>query len=219
MLGEATKYAESVDSVMLLIVGISVLFLLGVTAAMIYFVIKYNKKRNPKASQIEGNNTLEILWIVIPTILVLVMFYFGYAVFHESRVVPKGAMTVKVIARMWAWEFEYNNGKKSNELYVPANRPIKLELNSMDVNHSLYIPAFRIKEDVIYGRQNYMVIHPEKVGTYIIACAEYCGLRHSNMYSKIHVLTQKEFEKWIADSTGAFNYYKTTTEKYALLTY
>ncbi|MCL5991652.1 MAG: cytochrome c oxidase subunit II [Bacteroidetes bacterium] len=199
MLGQATKYAESVDSVMLLIVGISVLLLLGVTTAMIYFVIRYNKKRNPKASQIESNNTLEILWIVIPTILVLFMFYFGYAVFHESRVVPKGAMTVKVIARMWAWEFEYNNGKKSNELYVPANRSIKLELNSMDVNHSMYIPAFRIKEDVIFGRQNYMVIHPEKTGTYIIACAEYCGLRHSLMYSKIHVLTKKEFEKWIAE--------------------
>ena len=199
MLGQATKYAESVDSVMLLIVGISVFFLLGVTAAMIYFVIKYNKKKNPKASQIEGNNALEILWIIIPTVLVLLMFYFGYAVFHESRVVPKGAMKVKVIARMWAWEFEYNNGKKSNELYVPANRSIKLELNSMDVNHSMYIPAFRIKEDVVFGRQNYMVIHPEKVGTYIIACAEYCGLRHSNMYSKIHVLTKKEFEKWIAD--------------------
>lgn len=218
MLGQATKYAESVDSVMLLIVGISVLFLLGITAAMIYFVIKYNKKRNPKASQIEGNNTLEILWIIIPTILVLVMFYFGYAVFHESRVVPKGAMKVKVTARMWSWEFEYNNGKKSSELYVPVNRSIKLELVSMDVNHSMYIPAFRIKEDVIFGRQNYMVIHPENPGTYIIACAEYCGLRHSNMYSKIHVLPQIEFEKWISDSTGAFNYYQSATEKYALLT-
>ncbi|MBI5325677.1 MAG: cytochrome c oxidase subunit II [Ignavibacteriae bacterium] len=199
MVGLPSKYAESVDSVMLLIVIISVLLLLGVTVAMIYFVIRYNKKRNPKATQIEGNNTLEIIWIVIPTILVLVMFYFGYAVFHESRVVPKGAMNVKVIARMWAWEFEYNNGKKSGELYLPVDRSVKLELNSMDVNHSLYIPAFRIKEDVIYGRQNYMVIKPDKVGTYIIACAEYCGLRHSLMYSKVHVLSKKDFEKWISD--------------------
>ncbi|TAL66790.1 MAG: cytochrome c oxidase subunit II [Bacteroidetes bacterium] len=200
MFGQATKYAESVDSVMLLIVGISVFFLLGVTAAMIYFVIRYNKKRNPKASQIEGNTKLEIAWIVIPTALVLVMFYYGYAVFHESRVVPKGAMTVKVIARMWAWEFDYNNGKKSGELYIPVNRAIKLELNSMDVNHSLYIPAFRIKEDVIYGRENYMVIQPDKIGTYVIACAEYCGLNHSHMYSKLHVLSKKDFEKWISDN-------------------
>ena len=200
MVGAPSHYTESVDSVMLLIVGISVFFLLGVTVAMIYFVIRYNKKRNPKASQIEGNTKLEIAWIVIPTALVLLMFYYGYAIFHESRVVPKGAMTVKVIARMWAWEFDYNNGKKSPELYVPVNRSIKLELNSMDVNHALYIPAFRIKEDVIFGRQNYMVIHPEKVGTYVIACAEYCGLRHSLMYSKLHVLSKSDFEKWNSEN-------------------
>ncbi|MDQ1265066.1 MAG: cytochrome c oxidase subunit [Bacteroidota bacterium] len=195
--GDASSYAGSVDSVMLFIVASSVILLLGVTGAMIYFVIRYSKKRNPVASQISHNTPLEIAWIVIPTILVLFMFYYGYAIYHESRVVPKGAMTVKVIARMWKWQFQYNNGKMSDSLYLPENKHVKLELVSADVNHALYIPAFRIKEDVIAGRENYMVIDPAKIGEYDIVCAEYCGLDHSLMHTKLKVIPRLEFNDWL----------------------
>lgn len=196
----ASGFAESVDYVMLFIVGASVILLLGITIAMIYFVIRYSKKRNPIASQIHGNTILEVLWIVIPTILVLVMFYFGYIVFEQSRVVPKGALNVKVIARMWSWQFEYQNGKKSDTLFLPLNKSVKLGLVSMDVNHAFFVPAFRIKEDVMSGRQNYLVINPSKRGEFDILCAEYCGLNHSIMFAKLKVVSSDEFKNWLSKS-------------------
>ncbi len=196
MFASASNYAKSVDSVMLYIIGVSFLLLLIVTIAMIYFVVRYNRKRNPVASQIEGNKTLEIVWVVIPVLLVLSMFYFGYVSFKTSREVPPDAMVVKVTAKMWAWNFTYPNGKQSDTLVVPVGKPIKFEITSIDVNHSFYIPAFRIKEDAVPGRENYMVVHPKEVGAYDIACAEYCGLQHSLMYTKIFVVPEEEFSLW-----------------------
>lgn len=191
-----STHTETVDFVMLYIVSIAVILLVGVTATMIYFVIKYNRKKNQNPENIHGNLWLEITWIVIPTILVLSMFYFGYTGFREIRNVPKNAFIVNVTARMWQWQFKYPNGKITDTLYVPINKPIKLEMISADVNHSFYIPAFRVKEDAIVGRKTYLYFTPEAVGDYDIACAEYCGLGHSMMYSKVKVLTEKNFETW-----------------------
>lgn len=192
-----SDYAGSVDAVMLFIVGISFLFLIGITAAMIYFVIKYNRKRHPVAKNIEGNTFLEILWIVIPTVLALLMFYFGYAVYTSAREVPDNAITIKVTARMWAWSFEYPNGKQSDTLYIPVDSPIKFLLKSADVNHAFYIPKFRIKEDVIPNRENYFVLTAKETGTFDIACAEYCGMNHSLMYTKLNVIPISDYYNWI----------------------
>ena len=196
-----TAHVETVDFVMIYIVVISVILLIGVTAAMIYFVFKYNRKHGHKPKDIPNNLWLEIAFIGIPTILVLTMFYFGYEGFAESRVIPANAFIVKVTARQWDWKFTYDNGKQSDSLYVPINRPIKLELHSVDVNHSLYIPAYRLKEDVIPSQTNYMVFTPREVGKYIITCAEYCGLKHSMMYSKLIVMPQKDFTAWYNSKT------------------
>lgn len=193
-----TSHVETVDSVFLYIVGISVILLLGVTAAMIYFVFKYHRKKGHKPKDIHGSILLETIWIVIPTILVLSMFYYGYIGFEEMRTFPDDAREIKVVARMWEWEFNYENGKKTDTLYVPLGETIKLSMESLDVNHSFYIPAFRVKEDVIAGKINYLGFKPEKVGDYDIACAEYCGLNHSMMYSKVVVMPQNEFEAWYA---------------------
>jgi cytochrome c oxidase subunit 2 len=192
-----TQHVETVDFVMLYIVGISVLLLLGITAVMIYFVFKYNRKKGHQPANIQGNIWLEIVWIVIPTLLVLSMFYFGYTGFREYRSIPKDAYVIQAKARMWAWEFTYDNGKRLDTLYVPQGKPIKLEMESADVTHSLYIPSFRIKEDVMFGRTTYLGFTAEKVGSYDIACAEYCGLNHSMMYTKIKVLPQDEFNIWL----------------------
>lgn len=193
----ATEYAKSVDYVMLYIIGIAVALLLIVTFAMIYFVIKYNRKRNPVASQIEGNKIVEIIWIVVPVILVLTMFFYSYGVFKESRIVPPNALNVKVEAKMWAWNFFYDNGKVTDTLFIPVGRPVKFIIVSQDVNHSFYIPAFRIKEDAVPGRENYMVVHPKEIGSFDIACAEYCGLNHSLMYTKVYVVPEHEFSQWL----------------------
>lgn len=188
--------AEQVDGTFILIVGISVVLLLIITVLMIYFVIKYNRKRNSKASNITGNTTLEVIWTIVPTVIVVVMFFSGYAGFKNMRDVPEDAMVVKVTGRMWAWSYEYTNGLKSDTLYVPLGKSIKMEIYSLDVNHSFYLPAFRVKEDAIPGRTNYLWFQPTELGTYEIACAEYCGLRHSYMYSKLVVMPDDEFYEW-----------------------
>jgi cytochrome c oxidase subunit 2 len=196
----ASNFVQGVDLTFIVILGISVFFLVGITAVMIYFVIRYSRKKNPKATNIEGNTKLEIIWTVIPIILVLVMFYFGWAGFMPMRKVPADAIPLKAIGQMWSWSFEYPNGKKSAELVVPLNKPVKLDLISRDVLHSLYIPAFRIKEDVVPGQNNYMWFEALEEGEFDLFCAEYCGDRHSYMLSKVRVLPEAEYEKWLAQS-------------------
>lgn len=199
-MSDASNFVQGVDLTFIIILGISVFFLVGITAVMIYFVIKYHRTRNPKATNIEGNTKLEILWTVIPLILVLIMFYYGWIGYRPMRQVPEGAIPVKAIGQMWSWMFEYPNGKKSSELIVPINKPVKLDLFSRDVLHSLYIPAFRIKEDVVPGKNNYMWFTAQREGEYDIFCAEYCGDRHSYMLSKVRVLPEAEYEKWLTTS-------------------
>lgn len=202
MFSEASNFVKGVDTSLAVVLGISVFFLIGITAVMIYFVFRYNKKRNPVATNITHNNTLEIIWTVIPTILVMVMFYYGWAGFKPMRNPPDDAMVVKAYGQMWAWSFEYDNGKRSENLIVPLNKAVKLELISKDVLHSLYIPAFRIKEDVVPGRENFMWFIPEKEGSYDILCAEYCGERHSYMMSKLEVYDEDKYNDWYANNLG-----------------
>jgi cytochrome c oxidase subunit 2 len=201
MFSGASNFVESVDGAFLVIFAISFFFLIGLTITMIWFVVKYNRKKHPKAVQIKENMKLEIAWIVIPLIIVLAMFYYGYLVFKPMRQVPEGAMEVKVTGMMWAWTFEYENGKTAKELYLPVNKPVKLNLYSPDVIHSFYIPAFRIKEDMVPGKNNYMWFIPTFEGSYEILCAEYCGLRHSFMESKAIIVSDTAFTLWLAEKT------------------
>lgn len=184
------------DTTFFIIVAISVILLLIVVVSMIYFVIRYSKRKNPRASDISGNTRLEILWTAIPTFLVLGMFFSGYAGFKNLRTPPDNAFVVKVIGRMWSWSFEYENGKKSDTLYVPLSKPIKALITSNDVNHSFYLPDFRVKEDAVPGRTNMLWFKPQQIGSYNILCAEYCGLSHYNMYTKLVVMDDADFQKW-----------------------
>ncbi len=195
--------SASVDNVMFFIVGISVFMLVLVTSLMIFFLIRYSRKKNPDAENIEGNLTLEIIWTVIPTILILAMFYYGWIGFRIMRSPPENAMVVKVSARMWSWSFTYENGQKSGELNVPLNRPVKLIISSEDVLHSLFIPAFRIKEDAVPGMETYLWFLPDKTGKYDLFCTEYCGSGHHSMISKVIVMAQEDFSKWYGEKEGA----------------
>lgn len=195
----ASNFVEGVDMSFVVIFGISFFFLIAITAVMILFVFKYDKKRNPKATQIYGSHTLEIIWTVVPLILVMVMFFYGYKGYVTMRDVPDDAMPVKVISYMWDWDFEYENGKVSKDLYVPIDKAVKLNLLSLDVVHSLYIPAFRVKEDVVPGIDNYMWFIAGVEGEFDVLCAEYCGLRHSYMSAKVIVMPENEFDTWLAD--------------------
>ncbi|MFP4471374.1 MAG: cytochrome c oxidase subunit II [Bacteroidales bacterium] len=199
----ASNFAEGVDLAFYVILGISLFFLIGITVVMVYFVIRYNKKRHPIAdTSITGSVKLEIIWTAIPLVLVLVMFYYGWAGFAPMRNVPDDAIPVKAIARMWSWTFEYANGKKSDKLIMPKGQPVKLDLISVDVLHSLYIPAFRVKEDVVPGRNNYMWFTANHEGSYDLLCAEYCGLRHAYMLTTVEVVSDEEWDEWMETPEG-----------------
>jgi len=196
MSSSITQAAAQVDQTFLIIFGISGAILVGITALMIWFVIRYHHTRNPQASDIRGNVTAEIIWTLIPTILVMGMFWYGWTSFKALRSVPADAMPVKVTARMWSWLFVYENGKRSSTLYVPLDRAVRLDMTSVDVIHSFFVPAFRIKIDTVPGMQTYAWFQAQKTGSYDILCAEYCGLRHANMLSTVEVMEPGDFAKW-----------------------
>ena len=198
----ASNLVEGVDKAFLLILGVSFLFLIGLTVTMLVFIYKYNRKRNPKATQIKGSNTLEIIWTVIPTILVLVMFYFGWAGWKPMTKPPKDSFNVTVNARMWNFTFQYENGKQTDTLFIPKDKAVKLNLRSMDVIHSVYIPAFRVKQDVVPGAEKFMWFVPQREGIYELFCTEYCGLQHSYMYNWVKVMPEEDFNKWYVDTTA-----------------
>jgi cytochrome c oxidase subunit 2 len=187
-----------VDHVFFLIVAISAVLLLLIMTLMIAFAVRYRRSRRPRAQQIAGNLWLEILWTIVPVGLVLAMFYYGFEGFKVLRDVPPDAMLVKVTGRMWDWRFRYENGKETGKLFVPLDRPVKLALTSLDVNHSFYIPAFRIKEDAVPGRENYLWFKPQSTGPVDIFCAEYCGQQHAYMMSEVIVMTPEDFAAWYA---------------------
>jgi len=198
---DAANFVSSFNTAFFFVAGIALFLLTGLTITMLWFAYRYNKKRNKVATQITGNTALEVTWTVIPILLALAMFHYGWVGWKTLNKPPKDAMTVTSIARMWNFSFIYGNGRQSPELYVPVNTPVKLNITSLDVIHSLFIPAFRIKSDMIPGRQKEMWFIPGSVGKYDIFCAEYCGLQHSYMHSKVNVLSKEDFDKWYIDTT------------------
>lgn len=198
LIPEASSSALHVDRAFYLILGISAALLLIVTGAMLYFVFRYRRRNGATPEQLEGSTALEIIWTVIPVVLVLVMFVVGERSFVLIRAVPHEFMQVKVEARQWSWVFSYEDGRKSDTLRVPRDRPVKLLLTSADVLHSFYIPAFRIKEDCVPGMDTYLSFTAKQSGSFDIFCTEYCGLGHSDMIAKVQVDEADAFDKWYA---------------------
>jgi cytochrome c oxidase subunit 2 len=200
---DASNFVETFNRAFFFTLGISLVFLIGLTILMFYFIYRYNKKRNKTPTQIKGNNFLEITWTVIPIILAMAMFHYGWAGWRPTSKPPKDGLNLTTTARMWSFSFTYENGKQSTDMFVPVGTPIKVKLVSLDVVHSVYIPEFRIKSDVVPGREKQMWFEPETVGDYDLFCAEYCGLRHSYMRAKVKVLSQEDFSKWYSASEEA----------------
>jgi cytochrome c oxidase subunit 2 len=197
MFSNASNFVHGVDTAFLIILGISLFFLLTLTALMVFFVVKYNRKKNIPAVQVKDNTLLEVTWTVIPLILVLFMFYIGWKEFLPMREVPKGAMEVKAIAKMWKWTFEYQGNKQSDTLVLPVNKAVKINLVSKDVIHGFFVPAFRIKEDVVPGKNNFSWFIPGEQGDYDLLCSAYCGVSHSYMSAVIRIVSEEQFKKWL----------------------
>ena len=200
MFDGVSNFSHSTDLAFLFTLIVSVFFLVLITVLMIYFVIKYNRKRNPKATNVHHNTALEVTWTVIPTILVLIMFWLGWTGYLEQSRIPENALTIDVQAQMWKWSFKYSNGKETDTLYVPVNKDVVLNLHSIDVNHAFYVPKFRIKKDVYPNQKRIAWFNAKEIGGYDIACAEYCGLNHSYMYNKLYVMPENEFNAWLNSS-------------------
>jgi cytochrome c oxidase subunit 2 len=196
MLGPSNT-AGRIDSAFVVVVAACVVLLTIVTVCMVVFLIRYNRARHPRPERVRESLLLEIVWTVVPTILVILMFYFGWVDFEFIRNPPKDAATINVTARQWSWLFTYDNGKQSDLLRVPLGKPVKLVMTSLDVVHSLYIPAFRIKEDCVPGMKTHLWFTANKAGSYELFCTEYCGAGHSQMRSKVIALVPEEFQTWL----------------------
>jgi cytochrome c oxidase subunit II len=198
----AANPAAGVDQAFLYIIGFSLFFLVFITVLMIYFVFRYRAAKHPTPEDIRGNTKLEIAWMVIPTIIALSMFYFGWESYLGLRNVPENAMEIGVEAEMFAWTFTYPDGKKSRDLLVvPQGTPVKLNITSTDVIHSLSIPAFRIKMDAVKGMDTYAWFPADTAGDYKIFCTEYCGLGHSEMLADLRIVPPEEFRTWLAQQS------------------
>ncbi len=200
---DASNFVEGVDRAFVIILGFSFLFLIVLSFLMILFIVKYRRSKHPKAVQMKGNTKLEIVWTGGAFILVLVLFYFGWAGWKPMMTPPDDAMEIKAIARMWKFQFVYDNGRVTDTLYVPVNQSVVLDLVALDVIHSLYIPAFRVKEDMVPGLKKDMWFRAQREGDFDLFCAEYCGLQHSYMYTGVNVLSQEDFDRWYTDTTAA----------------
>lgn len=196
LVDQASTAAEKVDNVFFFILALCVAFLIFITALMVYFVLKYRRKKHPRAKDIEGHAGLEIVWTLVPLVLFLSMFYYGWTNFAYVRSAPRDAMVVKVTGRQWAWDFEYPNGKRTTELYLALEKPVRVEIRSADVIHGFYVPAFRIKMDAVPGKENYTWFTPTRLGSFDIECSVICGTNHTYMVSRAIVVSEDEFKAW-----------------------
>jgi len=200
--GAASPYAAKVDFVFLLILAVGGIFFFITQGILIYFAVKYRRRRPDRDNEtprITGNRLLEFLWILIPSIVVVTIFVYGWRVYSELNTVPPGATEVHVNARQWLYEIRYSDGRKAvNEIRVPAGRPVKFILSSSDVIHGFYLPDFRVKMDMIPGRITTLWVQPDHPGTYQIYCTVYCGVGHSNMLARLIVMPEHEYAEWIA---------------------
>lgn len=191
---------EGVDGTIIFITAVSAALLLLIVVLMIVFLVRFNRKRHPIPADIRGNIPLEIFWTLVPTAIASVMFWYGWKSYLGLRSIPAGALEVKVSAMQFSWEFEYPEGKISNEeMVVPVGQPVHMRIIGKDVLHSVFIPAFRVKMDAIPGRETSAWFIPEKTGSYDLMCALYCGTGHADMLAKVRVVPREEYEQWLKE--------------------
>jgi cytochrome c oxidase subunit 2 len=201
---QASTTAVHVDHLAIYLMTVAVIFSTLIFFFIFYFAVKYRRRTgHERTGDIKSPLMLEILWSVIPFILMMVMFTWGASVFFEMSRPPDDAMNVYVVGKQWMWKAQHVEGQREiNQLHVPLGRPVRLTMTSEDVIHSFYMPAFRVKFDVLPGRYTTAWFHPTKPGQYHLFCAEYCGTQHSGMIGSIYVMEPAEYETWLAGGAG-----------------
>ncbi|MFT4709667.1 MAG: cytochrome c oxidase subunit 2 [Planctomycetota bacterium] len=204
---QASTLAEKSDWTFYYIYWVSAFFTALIVAAMVFMAIRYRYRKGVwEGEKSAGHSwTLEITWSIIPFLLTIVMWWSGFQSYMYSDTVPPDAYTIQVRAQQWSWEFEYPNGAKTyKELHLPVDRDVTFVMSSKDVIHGFWIPAFRVKKDVVPGRYTKTWVHPTMEGQYTLFCTEYCGTNHSQMMVQVTVESQESFDQWVTDAAQPY---------------
>ena len=205
---QASEIAPKIDWIHNLITDLSVFFTVAIVGSMIYFAITRHEKAGKalETPRIEGSHLLELIWTVVPTIISVIIAYYGIIYYWDLRFIPSDALTINVRAQKWKWDFEYDNGKSTTgEFFVPVNKPVKLVMRSRDVLHSFFLPNLRMKQDLVPGMDQRMWFKPIESGSFDIVCAELCGWGHYKMKGRIHLVSRAEYEKKLAEMSAEQN--------------
>ena len=199
----ASTAAGNVDALFIFLLIVSGLMTALIFIAVVYFAARYRRRRGVLAEQIEGSTPLELTWSIIPLFVFMAIFAWGAVVYFKSRTPPRDSTEVYVVAKQWMWKLEHAEGQREiNELHVPVGRDVKLIMTSQDVIHSFFVPAFRMKQDVLPGRYTVAWFRATKPGTYHLFCTQYCGTQHSGMIGSIIVQEPAQYEAWMNGGTS-----------------
>jgi cytochrome c oxidase subunit II len=196
----ASTMSGRVDALYFFLLAIAVFFTLLIAGLIIVYGIRFRHRVPTSIGQmIQGGAALEITWIVIPSLITVVIFVWGASVFFAMSRPPDETLNIYVVGKQWMWKFQHLDGQREiNELHVPVGRAVKLIMTSEDVIHDLFVPAFRMKADVVPGRYTHIWFQATKVGRYQLFCAEYCGTRHSGMIGQVVVMEPVEYQTWLS---------------------
>ncbi|HWF13127.1 MAG TPA: cytochrome c oxidase subunit II [Candidatus Acidoferrales bacterium] len=197
---QASSIAKSVDQLYMFLTVVTLFFTTLIFSLIFYFMIRY-RRRSPdeRPKPIEGNVPLEVLWTAVPTLIVALIFVWSSMLYFKNSEAPKGSMEIFITGKQWMWKVEHPEGQREiNEVHVPLGRPVKLTMTSEDVIHDFFVPAFRVKKDVLPGRYTSLWFTATKVGTFHLFCAQYCGAFHAGMMGSIIVQKPDEYERWLA---------------------
>ena len=196
----ASTLAARVDHLYFFLLGLTAFFSLLIAGMIVYCAVKYRRRRPDQVgARIHGGVLLEITWTVIPLLITMILFVWGASVFFAMSRPPDETLNIYVVGKQWMWKFQHLDGQREiDELHVPVGRPVKLIMTSEDVIHDVFVPAFRVKADVVPGRYTNLWFQPTKPGRYRLFCAEYCGTRHYAMGGEVVVMDPTEYQTWLS---------------------
>jgi cytochrome c oxidase subunit 2 len=203
---QASSAAPRVDALYVYLLCVTGFFTLMIFLAIVFLALYYRRsaKRNRTRSRPAGKVwMLETTWIAIPFALTMVMFFWGARIYFDMYSTPVVAIELQVVAKQWMWKVQHPQGRSEiNELHVPIGRAVRLRMISEDVIHSFYVPAFRMKMDVLPARYTTLWFEATKPGRYHLFCAEYCGTDHAAMSGHVVVMQPAEYADWLSGATA-----------------
>jgi cytochrome c oxidase subunit 2 len=196
----ASTLATRVDALLFYLLAIAIFFSLLIAGLIVYYAVRFKRRSAEEVgTRIHGGMALELTWTFIPLVIVMTIFVWGASVYFAMARPPDETLNIYVVGKQWMWKFQHLDGQREiNELHVPVGRPVKLIMTSEDVIHDVFVPAFRVKADVIPGRYTNIWFNPTKPGRYHLFCAEYCGTRHSGMVGEVVVMDPTEYQTWLS---------------------